>query len=135
MKFLLPVACCLLPLASMSAQGVELRGRVRDPDARPVAGVEVRAGESRALTDSLGRFVLRGLSGDSVRLELRAIGYRPLTRTVSLQPPVELLDLLVMQPDRTVLPEIRATARPAKPTKYLGTTKYDGFFQRQKLGL
>jgi len=134
MKLLLPAACCLVPLASLSAQGVELRGTVRDPDARPVAGVEIRAAESRGLTDSLGRFVLRGLSGDSVRLEFRGIGYRPLTLTVSLPAPVGGLDL-VMQPDRTVLPEIRATARPTKPTKYLGTTKYDGFFQRQKLGL
>ena len=131
---LLPVACCLLPLASLSAQGIELRGIVRDPDARPIPGVVVRAPETRTLTDSLGRFVLRGLSGDSIRLELRGIGYRPLTVTVSLPAPVGGLDL-VMQLDRTVLPEIRATARPTKPAKYLGTTKYDGFFQRQKLGL
>ena len=134
MKPLLPVACCLLALAPLSAQGVELRGTVRDPDARPVAGVEISGGASRALTDSLGRFVLRGLAGDSVRLELRRIGYQALTRAVSLRaPPAELE--LVMHPDAVVLPEIRATARPAKPAKYLGTTKYDGFFQRQKLGL
>jgi hypothetical protein len=134
MKMLFPVACCLLPLASLSAQGVELRGTVRDPDARPVVGVEVRAAESRALTDLLGRFVLRGLSGDSVRLELRRIGYQALTRTASLAaPPAELQ--LVMHPDPVVLPEVRTTARPAKPAKYLGTTKYDGFFQRQKLGM
>jgi hypothetical protein len=134
MKLLLPAACCLLPLASLAAQGVELRGTVRDPDARPIPGVGVRAPEARTLTDSLGRFVLRGLSGDSVRLELRGIGYRPLTLTVSLRAPVDDLNL-VMQLDRTVLPEIRTTARPTKPAKYLGTTKYDGFFQRQKLGL
>ena len=136
MKLLLPVACCccLLPLASLSAQGVELRGTVRDPDARPIAGVEIRAVQIQTLTDSLGRFVLRGLSGDSVRLELRRIGYQALTRTVSLRaPPVELE--LVMHPDAVVLPEIRTTARAAKPAKYLGTSKYDGFFQRQKLGL
>jgi hypothetical protein len=107
---------------------------VRDPDARPIPGVEVRAPEARTLTDSLGRFVLRGLSGDSVRLELRRIGYQALSRTVSLRaPPAELE--LVMHPEAVVLPEIRTTARPAKPAKYLGTTKYDGFFQRQRLGL
>ena len=131
---LLPVACCLLPVVSAAGQGLELRGTVRDPDARPIPGVVVRAPEARTLTDSLGRFVLLGLSGDSVRLELLGIGYRPLTLTVSLPAPVGGLDL-IMQLDRTVLPEIRATARPAKPAKYLGTTKYDGFFQRQKLGL
>ena len=134
MKMLLTVACCLLPLATISAQGIELRGTVRDPDTRPLAGVEIRAAETRALTDSLGRFLLRGLSGDSVRLELRRIGFQALTRTISLkEPPVELE--LVLFPDPVVLPEIRTTARPAKPAKYLGTTKYDGFFQRQKLGL
>jgi hypothetical protein len=134
MKTLLAVACGLLPCTLLSAQGIELRGTVRDPDARPVAGVEVRAAETRALTDSLGRFVLRGLSGDSVRLELRRIGYQALTRTISLrEPPVELE--LVLSPDPVVLPEIRTTARADKPARYLGTTKYDGFFQRQKLGL
>jgi len=61
MKLLLPAACCLLPLASLSAQGIELRGTVRDPDARPIPGVAVRAPETRTLTDSLGRFVLRGV--------------------------------------------------------------------------
>jgi hypothetical protein len=129
-----PVACCLLPLAPLSAQGVELRGTVRDPDARPIPGVVVRAPEARTLTDSLGRFVLRGISGDSVRLELRRIGYQGLARTISLRAlPGELE--LVLRPDAVVLPEIRTTARPTKPARYLGTTKYDGFFQRQKLGL
>ena len=131
---LLPVACCLLPLASLAGQGIELRGTVRDPDARPISGAVVRTPEARTLTDSLGRFVLRGLSGGLIRLELRGIGYRPLTVTVSLPAPGDGLNL-VMQLDRTVLPEIRATARPTKPAEYLGTTKYDGFFQRQKLGL
>ena len=79
---------------------------------------------SRALTDSLGRFVLRGLSGDSVRLGLRRIGYQALTRAVSLRTPSGELEL-VMHPDAVVLPEVRTTARPAKPAKYLGTTKYD----------
>jgi hypothetical protein len=134
MRILLPAACCLLPLASISAQGVELRGTVRDPDARPIAGVEIRAAQTQTLTDSLGRFVVRGLSGDSVRLELRRIGYQGLTRTVSLRVPSGELEL-VLHPEAVVLPEIRATARPTKPAKYLGTTKYDGFFQRQKLGL
>ena len=134
MRLLLPVACCLLPRASLAGQGIELRGTVRDPDARPISGVVVRAPEARTLTDSLGRFVLRGISGDSVRLELLGIGYRPLTLTVSIRASAAGLDL-VMQLDRTVLPEIRTTARPTKPAKYLGTTKYDGFFQRQKLGL
>src|SRR5688500_20360429 len=83
MKLLLPAACCLVPLASLSAQGVELRGTVRDPDARRVAGVEIGAAESRGLTDSLGRFVLRGLSGDSVGLELRWFGARSLALSVS----------------------------------------------------
>jgi hypothetical protein len=133
MKLLVPVACCLLPLASVSAQGIELRGTVRDPDARPIAGVEVRANQTQTLTDSVGRFVLRGLSGDSVRLELRRIGYQPLTRTVSLQPPTQLE--LILHPDPVVLPEVQTTARPTKPARYLGTTKYDGFFQRQKLGI
>jgi hypothetical protein len=134
MKLLLPFACCLLPCTFLSAQGVELRGTVRDPDARPIARVEVRANQTQTLTDSLGRFVLRALSGDSVRLELRRIGYQGLTRTVSLRAPPGELEL-VMHPNAVVLPEIRATARAAKPAKYLGTTKYDGFFQRQKLGL
>ena len=133
MKPLLPVACCLLPLASLSAQGVELRGTVRDPDARPIGGVEIRGAQTQTLPDSLGRFVLRGLSGDSVRLELRRIGYQALHRTISLRaPPGELQ--LVLHPDAVVLPEIRTTARADKPARYLGTTKYDGFFQRQKLG-
>jgi hypothetical protein len=134
MKTLLPVAWCLLPVLSAAGQGIELRGIVHDPDARPIPGVEVRAQEARGLTDSLGRFVLRGLSGDSVRLELRRIGYQALTRTISLrEPPVGLE--LVLSPDPVVLPEIRTTARADKPARYLGTTKYDGFFQRQKLGL
>jgi hypothetical protein len=52
----------LLPL-----QGVEIR----------VVGSDVRTG-----TDAAGRFLLHNVTGSEITLELRRLGYRPLTRTV-----------------------------------------------------
>ncbi|HEU5217728.1 MAG TPA: Plug domain-containing protein, partial [Gemmatimonadales bacterium] len=42
---------------------------------------------------------------------------------------------IVMEPGSYQLPEVVVTARYAKPAEYAGTTKYDDFFRRRKLGL
>jgi hypothetical protein len=42
---------------------------------------------------------------------------------------------IVLQPGSQTLPDLEVVARYGKPARYSGTTKYDGFFKRQKLGL
>ena len=54
---------------------------------RPLPGVQVAVeGQTSrgAVSDASGRFRITGITGESVRLTARAIGYRPLTETVAV---------------------------------------------------
>ncbi len=42
---------------------------------------------------------------------------------------------IVLEPGSFRLPDLAVAAKYAKPAEYAGTSKYDGFFQRRKLGL
>ena len=57
--------------------GLDLGGRVRDPDGRPVEGAEVShsAGPTVATTDAAGAFVLRHLPAGPVLLSVGAEGF------------------------------------------------------------
>ena len=52
----------------------------------PIQGVDVHVvgTDVRTRTDAAGRFMLRNLTGLAITLELRALGYRALTTTVSV---------------------------------------------------
>jgi TonB-linked SusC/RagA family outer membrane protein len=51
----------------------------------PIAGVEIGAGPTRGtVTSNAGSFVITGLAGDSVTLQLRHIGFEPVTQRVRI---------------------------------------------------
>ena len=79
---LLSLAGLLAPLPALTAQeGVVAGTVVAERTGAPIPDVQVLAeGTQRgAASDAAGRFRIAGLSGDSVRLVVRRIGYRPLT--------------------------------------------------------
>jgi TonB-dependent SusC/RagA subfamily outer membrane receptor len=70
--------------ATVHAQTGTVAGVVIGTGGQPVAGanVLVTGGTQRAMTDSVGRFTLSGLSGDEVSLEVRRLGFQVARRQV-----------------------------------------------------
>ncbi len=117
-------------------QQVRLVGRVLDESHRPVEGVEVLVNRQvvRVLTDSAGIFQLDVSPRDST-VGFRRIGYRPMLFTIDPLPPPGDTILVELVNSPISLPEVIISARPSKPLRYAGTTKYDEVFLRNKVGL
>jgi hypothetical protein len=124
--------------------------RGQDPQARAVIQGQVisRAGDpiveaevavigtpTTALTDSTGRFLLRGLAPGTTVIRVRRIGFKGQYLRVSLAPGALLTTEIMLNPGPQILPEITVTAKEAKPIEFAWTTKYDDFFRRRWLGL
>lgn len=54
-----------------------LEGRVVDPDGRPVAGAQIRAGDLEARSNRCGLFGLRGLPAPGIEITVEAAGFVP----------------------------------------------------------
>ena len=113
-----------------------LVGRVYDQAHRAVDGVEVIVNrqEVRTTTDHNGFFTIQVFPVDST-VGFRRIGYRPMLLTLQPLPPLRDTILVELIASQVQLPELIVSARPSKPLRYAGTTKYDDVFLRQKLGL
>lgn len=114
-----------------------LRGRVSVATGRPIVGAEVGVlGDSMvsAVADSLGQFVLSSIGPGTHVVRVRRIGFRAAYFSAHLEPGEVKQVAIVMEPGEYELPEIRVTARSAKPIEYAWTTKYDDFFRRQRVG-
>ena len=111
-------------------------GRVRDSKARKLAGAEVLDAGRRVLgsTDADGWFSVR-LPSAAQSISFRRIGFKPagfvFPKGWSLTDTVTVLLTEAAQS----LPELEVEAKPWKPVRYAGTTKYDDYFRRQRLGL
>jgi outer membrane receptor protein involved in Fe transport len=104
-------ACACTVTTVGSAQ--DLRGRIEGQvvsaeGAGPVAGATVGiVGLGRyAATDTAGRFVLDGAKFGTQRLEVRAIGYRPAARSVTVVPGQAVQADFRLQPAVVNLPEV-----------------------------
>jgi carboxypeptidase family protein/TonB-dependent receptor-like protein len=138
----LPVLIALISLLSMplhaqadSARAV-VEGRVVDPEGAPITGAEVVwQGDKRSvLTRADGSFSLSvPLRAETVVL-VRRPGYSAQALRVDLATGI-WRGTIVLTPGSLRLPDIEVAARYAKPAQYSGTTKYDDFFRRQKLGI
>ncbi len=119
-----------------SAQAT-IRGRVISPTLTPLAGVEigVTGVSSKAITDSTGSFRLSGLPSGLVVLRARRIGYKGQYLHVTLDSGSTRTAEIMLEPGAYILPEIEVTAKGSKPIEFAGTTKYDDFFRRRRLGL
>ena len=110
-----------------------ISGIVVDPLRRPVQGAEIRIPKTGLTTLSLanGAFRLAASTGDPVLLLVRRPGYK--AQLLSIRAP--WTGTVQLSAGAFELPEVQVTARYAKPAEYAGTTKYDDFFQRRRLGL
>jgi hypothetical protein len=125
------------PAAGQARAFAEIRGLVRTPSEVPVPGAEVSVlGDSlSALTDSDGRFVLKGVPPGVHVVRVRRIGYRAQYLAATLHAGEQQEVTIALTPGVYELPELAVTARLAKPIEYAWTTKYDEFFRRKLVGL
>ena len=84
LAFTLAALLCAAPLAVHAQQGTVSGAVLVEGAQRPLAGAQVtiEGQTTGATTDASGRFRLTGLTGTSVTLNVRALGYRPETQTV-----------------------------------------------------
>jgi hypothetical protein len=128
------VALWAAPAMSQEVSLTSVRGRVVAADGTPIqrASIEVLGRQETASTSVSGEFELLLVTGDSVGIRVRALGYSPSTRwmrisasSVSLAPIV--LEAIAAQLDRV-------TVRGQKPDSFAYTTKYDDYFRRRRMG-
>ena len=105
-----------------------LTGLVRDSAGNAVEGVEIREGARLvALTDSSGRFRISGLTGSSVTLAFRRLGYNPETRAVGLRASADAPMVVMLVPNSLLLRTIVVEGRA-----YDEELWKNGFYHRQK---
>jgi len=100
--------------------GVTVSGRVQEaPSGTPIAYLTVQLRRQRdssfvagRLTDSLGAFVFTNLAKGEYRLDVRRVGYAPLTRAVFVGELSRFLDLgvLKLEPVTAALDQVTVTA-------------------------
>ena len=83
---LAPLGLPAMPARTTLRGDARLTGRVLDPEGRPVSNAHVLVWGTTAdvTTNERGAFTLEGLPGGTHSLEIRAIGYVPVTRVVHL---------------------------------------------------
>src|SRR5687768_6572062 len=87
--------------SALAAQGGTLAGVVvAEGTLTPVSEAQVRVANTTTgtTTDAAGRFRLTGLTGTTVSLEVRRLGYRPTTITAN----VGTMDLRIQLPEKRV---------------------------------
>lgn len=84
LAFTLAALLCAAPLAAHAQQGTVSGTVLVEGAQRPLAGAQITIeGQTvGAATDASGRFRITGVTGTSVTLNVRALGYRPATQTV-----------------------------------------------------
>jgi hypothetical protein len=100
----------------------------------PGVAVFVNNDQVRLATNREGIFQIDVLPSDST-IGFRRIGYRPLLVTIDPLPPMNDTLLIELQAIPIQLGEVTVSARPTKPLRYAGTTKYDEVFLRHSVGL
>ncbi|HEY7232892.1 MAG TPA: carboxypeptidase-like regulatory domain-containing protein, partial [Gemmatimonadaceae bacterium] len=81
------MALLAVPSTARAQEGVIAGTVVTQAGARPLGGVQVAVQDQvgkGAVTDAAGRFRITGLSGSQVVVNVRLIGYRAITQTVSV---------------------------------------------------
>lgn len=120
-----------LPDSSAPAGTVVIAGVVQDAAHRPLLGAEARIGQRRvALSDSTGRFVLRGVPAGPAELVVRRIGYVPATVRIAPSGARVRLDLVVELADSPV----RLDAVVVEGKAYDRGLWNAGFYKRQAVG-
>lgn len=119
-------------------RSAQLRGRVttRMEIPLPLAEIAVLGTEPRTvMTDSAGRFLVRELAVGQHVVRVRRIGFKPQYLSATLVAGEAREFNIILEAGPHELPEVKVTARLAKPIEYAWTTKYDEFFHRRRVGL
>ena len=114
MRFLLTCFFLSISVTATWAQTATLSGRVTDAAERPIRGAQVKVTQGttsrETTTDDVGRFIINGLSAESLSLEVTATGFAPYRAkpttpselTIRLEP-AALNETLTVTPARTSL--------------------------------
>lgn len=125
-----------VPGVVKAQDGARVSGVVRSAQGDPVGDAEilVQGTALRALSAADGRFAISGLPLGRQVLVFRRIGFRPEALAVDVTIDPRALGPVVLEPGAYQLAEIVVSAKYAKPERYAGTTKYDDFYRRRKIG-
>jgi hypothetical protein len=120
---------------SLSPPGM-VAGIVTDQSHRPIqrAIVELAPGSCETKTDQHGRFEFKNLDPKAYVLNVRALGYQRQVVQVMLDSTAGSWKRLPLAMVAQLLPEVAVRVNEWKPAEYAPTTKYDGFFERQRKG-
>ncbi len=130
--------CLLLgaaPLAAQEKSGVFL-GRVTDSLGTPVpnAAVSLLGTGLQTLTDGNGRFRFSAVPVGSHPVVARAIGWKPLLFMIRMEEGQEQSFQIGLERAPQFLPDLIAKGTVIeKPPEYAFTSRYDGFFHRQRI--
>lgn len=120
---------------TLPAPGI-ISGIVTDLTQRPIqrAIVTIIPGGREVLTDAQGHFEFRSRAPGLHVLSVRALGYTHRLHQVALGAEAGWRGRLELSLPVHQLSEIETRVNAWKPAEYAGTTRYDGFFQRKRLG-
>lgn len=99
----------LLVFSSVSlAQSGTLTGTIVTSDGQPAAGVTVRVKghQQMVISEETGRFVLTGLKAGSYQLEISLVGYKTISRQVTLTDGANIIDNLKLELSHAELQEV-----------------------------
>lgn len=136
----LPATAILLlgftsPLLGQPGTGI-FRGQVTDSLGIPVplAEIALLGTQLRALADNDGLFRIAGVPKGLYPVIVRSIGWKPLFFLLKMEPGVEFIGRIGLEPAPQRLPElITEGGRFAKPPEYALTHRYDDFFRRRRI--
>jgi hypothetical protein len=131
-----PVLLVPVPLlAQTDSVRAVVEGKVLNPVGGPLADTEIiwQTDRRSVMSRADGSFSLVvSVRGPTVIL-VRRPGYSAQVLRVDLSKGMWRGNL-VLEPGSFRLPDVEVAARYAKPVEYAGTTKFDGFFRRKKIG-
>lgn len=129
---LLPLLSAQLPAQQPDTTMSSISGVVVNSLRAPIEGAEIGVPGTRMTTFSsaTGSFSLRVPALAELLVRIRRPGYK--SQLLTLRPPWS--GAIELQQGVFELPEIKVTARYAKPAEYASTTKYDDFFRRRRQG-
>jgi hypothetical protein len=113
-----------------------IAGVVTDQSSRPIqrAVVQVLPGPKEVLTGRSGDFRFTDREAGLHVVIVSAMGYRRQMMQVELSPGTGWRGQIKLALMVHELPEVVSTVRSWKPAEYAGTSRYDGYFMRQRLG-
>lgn len=87
--FLLLIAC----LAQAQQFSATVRGHIKSGTQQPIAGSTIKIGGNISSTDDAGYYEIKNIHQKNVAIAISAVGYHPVTRSISLNEGLNTLDI------------------------------------------